>query len=80
MKDVVISRKRIERESLIFIGCFLAALGVNVYAIIRFKTEWKELITTLHITLAIALLFFVLVALLRGLVFCCRWFLSRKAA
>lgn len=79
MKDIVISGQRIIRESLIFGGCILAALVVNVYSIIRFKTEWKELITTLHITLALALTFFVFVALLRGIVLCGRQVLRRKA-
>ena len=80
MNDIVISGRRVVRESLIFIGCFLAAIGVNTFAIVRFNTEWKELITTLHFTLAIALIFFVLVALIRGFVFCCRRLLRRKAA
>jgi hypothetical protein len=79
MKDIVISRRQIMRELLIFAGCILAALVVNVYSIIQFKTEWKELITTLHITLALALVFFVLIAALRGVVLCCRRILQKKA-
>ena len=79
MKDIVISGRHIIRELQIFIGCILAALVVNVFSIIRFKTEWKELITTLYITLAIALIFFVLVALLRGIVLFSRRVLRRKA-
>jgi hypothetical protein len=79
MKDIVISGRRIIRELQIFIGCILAALVVNVFSIIRFKTEWKELITTLYITLAIALILFVLVALLRGIVLFSRRVLRRKA-
>ena len=79
MKEIVISGRQIIRELLIFAGCIFAAFVVNVYSIIRFKTEWKELITTLHITLALALVFFVLVAVLRGIVFCCRRLLQKKA-
>lgn len=70
MNDIDISGRRIIREVQIYAGCVLAALLVNVYSIIRFKTEWKELLTTLHITLALACVFFVLVALIRGVVFC----------
>lgn len=80
MNDIVITGRRIARESLIFSGCFVAALGVNIFAIIRFRTEWKELITTLHITLAVAVLFFAVAAFLRVLVFCCKHFISRRAA
>ena len=80
MKDIVISSRQIARELLIFAGCIFAALCLNAWAIIRFKTEWKELLTTFHITLVIALVFFVLFALLRAVVFCCRRLLRRKAA
>jgi hypothetical protein len=80
MKDIVITGRRIVRELLIFAGCFVSALGINTFAIIRFRTEWKELITTLHITLAVAVLFFAVVAFLRLLVFCCKHFTSRRAA
>lgn len=80
MKDIVITGRRIVRELLIFAGCFILALCVNIYSIIRFGTEWKELITTLHITLAVALLFFAVAAFLRVLIFCCKHFISRRAA
>lgn len=79
MKDIVISARQIIRELLIFAGCILAAFVVNVYSIIQFKTEWKELITTLHITLALALVFFAVVVVLRATVFCCRRLLQKKA-
>ncbi|MGD0520110.1 MAG: hypothetical protein ABSA48_02535 [Terracidiphilus sp.] len=79
MKDIVISGRQIIRELQIIAGCILAALVVNVYSIIRFNTEWKELITTLNINLALALVFFVLVAVLRGIVFCCRRVFRKKA-
>ena len=69
MKDLVIPGRRITREVLIFLGCFVVAFFVNVYAIAKYKTEWKELVTTLHITLAVAGGFYVVLALLR-VVFC----------
>ena len=65
MKDLLISGRRIAREWLIFLGCFVVALGLNVFAIIKYKTEWKELLTTLHITLAVALIIYVLFGILR---------------
>jgi len=48
--------------------CILAAFAVNAGSILWFKTEWKELFTTLHITLAVAVIIFVLLALVRLLV------------
>jgi putative effector of murein hydrolase len=67
MKDVLISGRRIAQELGIFFGCFVVALGLNIYSIIKFKTEWSELLTTLHITLAVAIVIFVLLAILRFL-------------
>jgi formate hydrogenlyase subunit 4 len=79
MNGIVISRRLIIREAQIYAGCVLAALLVNVYSIIRFMTAWEELFTTLHITLALACVFFVLVAMIRGVVFIARLALRRKA-
>ena len=77
MNDIIISGRRLIREVQIYACCVLAALLVNGYSIIRFKTEWKELFTTLHITLALAGVFFVLVAIIRGVVFCGRLALQK---
>jgi hypothetical protein len=79
MKDIVISGQCIFQESLIFFSCVLAAIAVNVYSIIHSETKWKELFTMLHITFAEAVLFFVLVATVRGLVHCGRKVFREKA-
>jgi F0F1-type ATP synthase membrane subunit a len=80
MKDVLISGRRIARELMIFCGCFVFALAMNVFAIIKYKTEWKELLTTLHITVALALVIFVLLGLLRLLVCGLARLFRRKAS
>ncbi len=81
MKDVVIPGRFIVREILIYVGCLVAALCVNAYSIIHFKTQWKELFTTFHISLAVALIFFGVLVVLRLIVFGCRsLFRRRKAA
>lgn len=68
MKDVIIPSRRIARELLIFIGCIVIALVVNIYAILKYKTEWKELVTTLHITIAVGLVIYILLGILRLLI------------
>jgi formate hydrogenlyase subunit 4 len=78
MTGIVISSRRILRELRIYACCVLAALLVNVYSIVRFNTQWKELLTTLHITLAVACVFYVLLAIVRGAAFCTRLALRRK--
>ncbi len=79
MNEIVIPMRRIVQELQIFAGCVLAALLVNVYSILRFNTGWMELLTTLHITLALACVFFALVALIRCVAFWGRLALRRKA-
>lgn len=79
MKDIVITSSRIVREVQIFAVCIVVALAVNVYSIMRFHTQWKELFTTFHITLAIAAIVFAAIALLRILTFYGKQILRRKA-
>jgi hypothetical protein len=79
MTDIVISKRRIARELQIFAACILAAFALNAVSILWFKTEWRELITTLHITLILAAIFFAFIALLRGLVLCAKRLYRRKA-
>ncbi|AQQ08919.1 hypothetical protein L21SP3_00712 [Sedimentisphaera cyanobacteriorum] len=66
MKDLVISAKTIKKELLIWLLCFLAAFGMNVYSIIKFdNTSFIELITQLHIVVILSFVFFALLYLLR---------------
>jgi hypothetical protein len=80
MKDVVIPGRFIVRELLIYAGCLLGALCVNAYSIVHFKTPWKELFTTFHISLAVALVFFAVLAFLRLVAFGYRRLFRRGAA
>jgi hypothetical protein len=79
MKDVLISGRRILREARIFLGCFVLALGVNIFSIIKYQTAWKELLTTLHITLVVAIVIYVLLGVLRFLVCGLARLFQRKA-
>lgn len=47
MKDIVFSAKRQKTELLLFCICLLIAVGLNIYAIIAYHTEWSELWTQL---------------------------------
>jgi hypothetical protein len=65
MNAVIIPRSVIVRELRLAAGCLVVAFGLNVYAIVRFDTHWSELLTTLHVTLALTALFYALVTLPR---------------
>lgn len=79
MKDILISGRSIFRELLIYAGCVVAALCVNAYSIVRFKTEWRELITMFHITFAVAVILFLVVAVLRIIAVGLRRLRTRRA-
>lgn len=68
MKDLVIPARVIVRELRIAAACVVFALGLNAYAILRLKTSWSELLTTLPVTLAVALVVYGLLALVRALI------------
>jgi hypothetical protein len=73
MKDIVIRPRQIRTELLLYAGCLVAAYGVDVFAILRFHTQWKELLTTAPITLALSGVLFAALAVLR----ICRFLLRR---
>ncbi len=65
MKDLVISARAIRRELAAAGICLLLALLVNVGAIVAYRTHWIELLTTVHLTLLLALLLYGVSAVLR---------------
>lgn len=58
---------RIIKELALYLLCLAAALAVNAYAIATFHTQWSELLTTFPITLAVALAFYLVLAILRAI-------------
>lgn len=69
MKDIVITGKRLRAELLVLLICFLAATGVNIRGIVKFGTSWAELFTQIGYVLLICLVFFLVISLLRVLVY-----------
>ncbi len=67
MKDIIISAQRQKKELIIFLGCFIAAEIVNAISIIVYGTSWMELLTHIGYAFFIAVCFYFLLLLLRGL-------------
>ena len=65
MKDIVLRQARIKRELLVLSICFVAAVLINVYAIATRGTEWSELLSQLHITLAVAVFLYLDLGVIR---------------
>ena len=64
MKDIRFTVKQQKREIGYIFACLFLAFGVNVYSIIRYNTEWKELYTQWFVMLVLAMVFYFLLALI----------------
>jgi hypothetical protein len=68
MQDIVIKGKTIRRELFVLLVCIIIAFGLNIYSIIAYHTEWKELFTTFHLVLLLGLVIYLLLGLVRLLI------------
>lgn len=68
MKDIIIKAKQIKKELIIIFTCLAAAIGLNIYSIIRFKTDWNELWNQLYMVIFVAFLLYILLGILRLLI------------
>ncbi len=69
MKDIVIPSQKVKREAWIFLGCFIFAFLLNIAAIIIYKTPWYEAFTQIGYIIVIAVVLYLLMALIRFLIF-----------
>lgn len=67
MKPIVVTASDIKRELVIWGLCLFVSIGVNIYAIIVHDGFWAELYTQLHIELVLSIVFYLVVALVRGI-------------
>ncbi len=58
MKDIVFTRKRQCTELIIWGGCFLFSFLLNLFSIIFYGTEWKELYTQLLWVVCLSFFFY----------------------
>jgi hypothetical protein len=64
MKDLVIKGSVLKRELRIFLGCLCFAVILNIYSIIKYKTDWSELIGQLHIVILLSIFIYIVVFLI----------------
>lgn len=80
LKDFIVTSKQIAREHHILLGCFLVALGVNIYSIIRYSTPLTEIFTQIGYVIIITALFYGLSILVRLIVWGVRLLIRRWKA
>jgi len=71
MKDLVIKGTRFKAELLVLAGCLVAAEMLNAYSVIRFGTPWYELFTQIGFVVVTALVFYVILWMVRLTVLFC---------
>lgn len=65
MKDILFTVKQQKREIMYIVASLLLAIIVNVFAILYYGTEWKELYTQWFAIFVLAMVFYFLTVLLR---------------
>ena len=65
MKDLTIKGKVIKQELMFLLISLVLGFVLNIYSIIKYNTEWKELITTFHVTLLFSLVIYVVIGVIR---------------
>jgi len=65
MQNITITGAQIKREITIISLSFIAAVGLNIYSILKYKTEWSELFSQLHVVVLIAIAIYFLVSVFR---------------
>ena len=65
MKDIIITSKIIKREIYVWLCALIAAQLMNVYAIVKFDTQWRELYSQLGYILMLSIVLYLLISLLR---------------
>ena len=79
MKDITIKEKSIRRELWILLGCFIFAVCVNIFAIIKYSRPAKELITMIGYVIAVAIITYIALWIIRLIVMLIIWIIRKIA-
>ncbi|MGN1226381.1 MAG: hypothetical protein ACI4TL_03995 [Candidatus Cryptobacteroides sp.] len=65
MKDIVIKERRIRREVIVALVCFLLSFLTNMGAVIFYAKPWVEIFTQIGYVFIIAVVFYVIALIIR---------------
>lgn len=68
MNDIIISSKRILRELITFLICFVVGILVNVAAIMIYNASFSEFFSSLHYVLVFSIIIYLIWSFVRLLV------------
>ena len=65
MKDIIIKGNRIVKELKYLLICYIIANLVNIFAIVKYNTDWMELLTWQRFIIFIAVIFYAFTVIIR---------------
>ena len=77
MKDLIITSKRLKKEIYIISTCFITAFLINIFSIVAFRTPWHEMFTQIGYVVVITFILYLLVAMIRAVVFLIKKMVTR---
>lgn len=77
MKDITIKGKSIKRELWILLGCFVFAVCVNIFAIIKYSRPAKELVTMIGYVIIVAIITYIVLWAIRLIVLLIVWIIRK---
>ncbi len=69
MKDIVIKSQRIRKEIIIWLSILIITYIGNIISIIKYKTSWNELYSSVFYVLTISFIIYIIFVLFRLLLF-----------
>lgn len=77
MKDIVITGKQIRRELYILLGCFIFAVCLNIFAIIKYSRPAVELVSMIGYVIAATVIVYLLLLIIRLIVWLVVWIVRK---
>ena len=69
MKDIIITPRHLKKQFAAFLICFAIAFILNIIGIVVYKTAWSELLTSLKYVFIVAFVLYIIVLLIRLIIF-----------
>jgi len=76
MKDLIIKGKAIRREIFIWLGCLVAAICLNVFAIIKYSRPATELFSMIGYVVVVSLIIYLILLLIRLIFMFIYWIIN----
>ena len=77
MKDIVITRKALRRELFILLGCFIFAILLNIYAIIKYSRHDFELVSMIGYVIVVTLIAYLILVVIRLIILFFVWLINK---